>query len=570
VPGAIHVSLYEDETSRLCRWHVPQSHFLEAWGDVRGHDGTIAITQPLIEPLYQSLSPIEVAGLLGGRSEGAYDLVRETYADRFGDAFESKWNEFLRVGVLPESAAEPVEVSSNDQKGEAAAEPHRADSPSRNELSDAGLPLTLIFRPDPTLWDGRYANNGWLQELPKPLTKLTWGNAAILSPKDAKRLGAEDGDIVAIRKGAAVVELPVFAMPLQAEGCATLHLGHGRESAGNVAAGSVGKNVNPLRSSSSPWTTSAATLTATGRHIDLAGTQSHFSMEGDHLVRGGTLDEWRAEPEHPHFAHPHKHSRDVSLYPDWKYDGHAWGMSIDLTACTGCGVCVIACQAENNIPVVGRGEVLRKREMHWIRVDTYFEGSPDEPERTFQQPVPCMHCELAPCEPVCPVAATVHSGTGLNQMVYNRCIGTRYCSNNCPYKVRRFNFLAYSDRFHSDPVLKLLPNPDVTVRSRGVMEKCTYCVQRIERALIASKVEKRPLKDGDIVTACQQVCPTGAIRFGDINDKQSRLIELKTSPLTYALLEELNTRPRTTYLAEVQNVNEELKKKREQSAGGGA
>jgi molybdopterin-containing oxidoreductase family iron-sulfur binding subunit len=559
VPNAVHLSLYEDETSRLCRWHVPGAHFLEAWGDARGHDGTATIVQPLIEPLYGSLSDLELVALLAGRTESAHDLVRETWRERLGEDVERGWHEFLRKGVLADTAAEPVAVTVADDVGRRAVDGLRKRRGSKGEAQG----LSVAFRLAPTVWDGRYANNGWLQELPNPLTKLTWGNAALMSVADAAANGVEDGDVVAVRRGEAQVELPAYRVPGHPEGVVTLHLGYGRRGAGRVAAEAVGADVNPLRAAASPWFAAGTSVTKTGGKVSLAATQGHFRMEGKNLARGGTLAELQEKPDEPGFVRDEKHGaalagRDTSLYPDWKYPDVAWGMAIDLTTCTGCQTCVVACQAENNIPVVGRAEVLRHRAMHWIRIDVYYEGPPESPTHVRQQPVPCMHCELAPCEPVCPVAATVHGGSGLNEMVYNRCIGTRYCSNNCPYKVRRFNFLAYSERFHTDPVLKLLPNPDVTVRSRGVMEKCNYCVQRIEEATIAAKREKRAVRDGEVVPACAQACPTTAIVFGDLNDKGSAASKLKASPLNYAMLEELNTRPRTTYLAEVRNPREGL------------
>ena len=401
--------------------------------------------------------------------------------------------------------------------------------------------FALNFRPDGTVSDGRFANNAWLQEIPKPLTKLTWGNAAHLAAADASELSVRDGDMVAIVAGSNRVELPVLVMPGHPQGCITLHLGHRDSAAGRIAAGAVGANVNLLRTSHAYWHAENAQVSRIGRHVPLARTQSHFLMEGEDLVRGGTSAEWTAQPERPGFARSQNHAVTADFYEPWDYTGQAWGMVVDLTACTGCSACIVACQAENNIPTVGRAEVLRHREMHWLRVDVYFQGTPESPAMIRQQPVPCMHCEQAPCEPVCPVAATVHSGSGLNQMVYNRCVGTRYCSNNCPYKVRRFNFLDYSERFHSEELLSLLPNPDVTVRSRGVMEKCTYCVQRIQEATIGAKREQRKLNDGSILTACQQTCPTAAITFGDLNLRNSRVAMRKQSPLNYSLLEELNT-----------------------------
>ena len=575
VPYSIHLGAYDDATSENCRWHVPQSHFLESWGDTRGHDGTASIIQPLIRPLFDSLTAIEVVGAILGDSQTGHELVRQTWSERLRGDFDRKWHDLLRAGVVPQSSSPPLDVSVTDRLDEqlqtAAAAAMRAapvflpadGQRSASQQNEVGSrTFDVIFRPDPTIGDGCYANNAWLQELPKPLHKLTWGTAALISPHDAAEMHLSDGSIIAIRHGHSTVELPVLQVPGHPQGSLTLSLGHGRRT-GQVAAAAVGPDVGPLRNAQALWWAREVTVRPTGQLVPLATTQTHFRMEGADLVRNGTLQELQVavrqpSSDAPSFVHPHGHASDKSLYPPWKYDGHAWAMSIDLTACTGCSACVIACQAENNIPVVGREEVLRHREMHWIRIDTYYEGSVDHPRRTLQQPVPCMHCENAPCEPVCPVAATVHSGTGLNQMVYNRCIGTRYCSNNCPYKVRRFNFLAYAETFHRDPLLELLPNPDVTVRSRGVMEKCTYCVQRIQKAVIETKRHRQSLTDGEIVTACQQVCPTQAIVFGDKNDPNSEVARLKKSYLNYGLLENLNTQPRTTYLAGVFNADEHM------------
>jgi molybdopterin-containing oxidoreductase family iron-sulfur binding subunit len=413
--------------------------------------------------------------------------------------------------------------------------------------------LDVVFRPDPTIHDGRFANNGWLQELPKPLSKLTWDNAAYVAPATAERLGLESQDVVELKLGGRTVLAPAWIQPGQPDGCVTVHLGYGRTRAGRVGNG-AGFDAGALRTSTSMSSASGLAMRKTGATRLLACTQDHHNMEGREPIRVETLGH---APEHAAAGHGEA-GEDLTLYPpDHKYEGYAWGMSIDLNACVGCGACVLACQAENNIPVVGREQVARGREMHWIRVDRYYVGSLDDPE-TYHQPLPCMQCENAPCEVVCPVAATAHSSEGLNDMVYNRCVGTRYCSNNCPYKVRRFNFLHFSD--YTTPSLKLLRNPDVTVRTRGVMEKCTYCVQRINEARIGAQKEDRPIRDGEIVTACQQACPAEAIVFGDINDHASRVSRLKADPRDYSLLGELNTRPRTTYLATIRNPNPDLEK----------
>jgi len=546
VPLRIHLGLYEDETARLCHWHVPALHYLESWSDVRGHDGTVAILQPLIAPLYDGHSAHElVAALAGTTGRSSYELVREHWQRvRPAADFDRQWERWLHDGVVPGTAAAPQAVV------------------LRSDWDRLPLPaplppgqLELVLRLDPYLFDGSFANNGWLQELPRPLTKLTWGNAVFLAPATAERLGVRNGQVVELSAGERRVRGPVWIMPGQAQGTVVVHLGHGREHGGELARGH-GFDAFALRTTAGLHVVPAATIAATSAIEAVACTQDHHSMEGRPLVRRGTLEEWQA---HPDFAQhlSHTPSDEDSMFPPWEYAGHAWGMAIDLSACTGCMACVAACVAENNIPVVGKAQVLHGREMHWLRVDRYFGGSLDAPD-IYSQPVPCMHCENAPCEVVCPVNATVHSSEGLNDMVYNRCVGTRYCSNNCPYKVRRFNYFLYQD--WQTETFKMARNPDVTVRSRGVMEKCTYCVQRIEEARARAKREGRTIRDGDIVTACQQACPAEAIVFGDLNDPQSRVAALRRDPRNYALLAELNTKPRTTYLAAVTNPNPALTK----------
>jgi molybdopterin-containing oxidoreductase family iron-sulfur binding subunit len=409
------------------------------------------------------------------------------------------------------------------------------------------------FRRDPTIYDGRFANNGWLQELPKPVTKLTWDNAALIAPATATRLEVENGDILEVQHEGRLLRVPAFITPGHAQDAVTIYLGYGRTRAGRVG-NATGFNGYALRGSTAPWF-GAAEVKKNGDHYDLVTTQDHWSIEGRNIVRSAKLDDYKANQ---HFAREMEHmklDRPITLYPKFEYEGRQWGMAIDMNTCTGCSSCVIACVAENNIPVVGKEQVSRNREMHWLRVDRYYTGPVDNPD-TFLQPLPCMHCENAPCEVVCPVAATVHSDEGLNDMVYNRCVGTRYCSNNCPYKVRRFNFLLYQD--WDTPTYKLQRNPDVTVRSRGVMEKCTYCVQRINQARVQAKREDREIRDGEILTACQAVCPTDSIVFGNINDPDSRVSQLKASARNYAMLDELNTKPRTTYLAAVRNPHPSL------------
>ncbi|RMH19977.1 MAG: 4Fe-4S dicluster domain-containing protein [Acidobacteria bacterium] len=555
VPLRVFLGQRIDETGELCHWQIPEAHELERWGDARAYDGTITFSQPLITPLYDGKSPSEVlAVLLGDATVPARELLRRHYRELDDRA----WRRALHDGFLAGSALPPRPVTLKSAALSAAA----ADLAGR-----AAEGLELSFRPDPTVFDGRFANNGWLQECPKPLTKLTWDNALLMSPRTARELGLGDlvrddeqqrgAPRVRLAAGERSLDLPVWVVPGHADGCLTLHLGYGRRRAGRVGDG-CGVDANALRTSTAPWHVAGVAVTPLAGRYLLASTQSHHSMEGRDLVREASLDAYRADPHV--FDHGHHGPGDVSLmdqHGDFPPGRHQWGMTIDLGACTGCNACIVACQAENNIPVVGKDQVARGREMHWIRVDRYFQGDDaDHVTAVLHQPVLCMQCEQAPCEVVCPVAATVHSDEGLNDMVYNRCVGTRYCSNNCPYKVRRFNFLLYAD--FETPQLKLGRNPDVTVRSRGVMEKCTYCVQRINEARITAKREGRLIRDGEVTTACQQVCPTQAITFGNVADPQSAVSRAKEGPRNYRLLEELGTRPRTTYLARLRNPNPAL------------
>jgi MoCo/4Fe-4S cofactor protein with predicted Tat translocation signal len=549
---SIHLSSTEDETSGLCHWNVPLSHALESWSDARSYDGTVSIVQPLIAPLYGSRTAHEVLAALSSRPERtSYEIVREYWLKTRG-MDEKQWRRALHDGFIAGSA---------DTRGPQA--PPGPEAPSRPEAPgtargpnpEARGPIEIQFRPDPTIGDGRFANNGWLQELPKPLTKLTWDAAAYISPATAERIGVADGDLVELRASGRTIRMPVLSVPGHAADTVTVHFGYGRSRAGRVGTG-VGFNAYPLRTSHAPWTTRGE-IVKTGQHYSLATTQNHFLMENRNVVRIATVEQYKHEPEIiKHMGHTPP--KTLTLYPQFEYTGNQWGMAIDLDACTGCSACVVACQAENNVPVVGKSQVMVNREMHWLRVDTYYRGELDNPE-AYHQPVPCMQCETAPCEPVCPVAATAHSAEGLNDMVYNRCVGTRYCSNNCPYKVRRFNFLLYQD--FTTPSLQGMRNPDVTVRSRGVMEKCTYCVQRINEGRIAAKREGRDIRDGEIKTACQQACPADAIVFGNLNDPKSRVVQLKAEQRNYGLLEDLNTRPRTTYLAALRNPSPALEKK---------
>jgi len=548
VPQRAHCGLYEDETSGECQWHVPESHYLESWGDTRAFDGTVTIQQPLIAPLYGGKSHHEVlAAFTENPSKTAYEIVREYWRARLAGDFEKAWRRAVHDGVVPGTAAAAKKVTLKPL-------------PPPTHAKPDSLGAEVIFRPDPCLYDGQFANNGWLQELPKPLTKLVWDNAALMSDRMAGQLRARNEDMVGLKLEGRAVRAPVFVTPGHPQDSVTLYLGGGRARGGRVAPGH-GFNANLVRVSTAPWIAAGLTGAALGHDYKLTTTQHHHSINTrdvrsriDLLVREGTLAAYNANPK---FVQEMEHApaQLPTLYPPHPYEGHAWGLAVDLNACTGCNSCVIACQAENNIPIVGKKEVERGREMHWMRIDRYYKGGLDDPE-TVHHPVMCQHCENAPCEVVCPVAATVHSDEGLNDMVYNRCVGTRYCSNNCPYKVRRFNFFQYQD--YETAVLQMLHNPDVTVRSRGVMEKCTYCVQRINAARIEAARENRPIRDGEVVTACQQACPAEAIVFGDINDKSSRVSKLRAETLHYGILTELNTRPRTTYLAKLKNKNAEM------------
>ena len=556
----IHHGLYVDETAVRCEWHLPASHPLESWGDLRAADGTVSVVQPLIAPLYNTLSEIEALAAFGEKTEQkGYEAVRAHWQSELGPVdFEKRWNRALHDGVVAGTAFESksMKVVAGDWKR----------APERR----AAAGLEVAFRADPGVFDGRFANLGWLQELPKPLTKLAWTNAAILSPRTATKLGGfhveergkgHETEVVELRYRGRTVVAPVWILPGHPDDAVTVHLGHGRERAGRVGNG-VGFSAYALRTSDAPWFGDGLEVVRTGETTIVACTQDHWTMEQPehaaaaerHLVRAVTLAELVLDP-HAVQEMGHQAKGGLSMYPPHKYEGNAWGMAIDMSACVGCNACVIACQSENNIPVVGKEQVARGREMHWIRVDRYYTGPAESPD-TFHQPVLCMQCENAPCEVVCPVAATVHNEEGLNDMVYNRCVGTRYCSNNCPYKVRRFNFFLYQD--WTTPTFKMMRNPEVTVRSRGVMEKCTYCVQRISRARIDSRNEGRAIRDGEIVTACEAACPAQAIVFGDVNDPKSRVSTLKAGARNYGLLDELQTRPRTTYLAAVRNPNPDI------------
>jgi molybdopterin-containing oxidoreductase family iron-sulfur binding subunit len=584
VPTRIHLGLYADETAERATWHIPQAHYLESWGDVRTFDGTATILQPTIAPLYGGKTAIEVvSALIEGSHRTAREIVRETWsAATGGGASNETWSKALHDGVVAGTAAAPKSPQLQGLGGLRWAED--VASPE----GGAGGALELQFRPDATVWDGSHANNGWLQELPKSLTKLTWDNAALISPATARARRIETGDVLELGYRGRRLRAAALVQPGHADGSVTLALGYGRTSAGRVGTGQ-GFNAYRLRTSDAPWWGTGLTVEKTGETYPLATTQMHHDMAGRNLVRVATLDEFHANPwfaqdvhhwpgqqtgdAHAGAAHHGVPRGGLAGSPDPRLtlyehpepmqrrndgEGNRWGLSINLNACIGCAACVIACQAENNIPVVGKDQVSRGREMHWLRIDRYYatadEAAPERNPRILFQPVTCMHCENAPCELVCPVGATTHSAEGLNEMTYNRCVGTRYCSNNCPYKVRRFNFFQYNDE--KTPTLKLLRNPDVTVRTRGVMEKCTYCVQRINAARIASELAGEERVGGNaVVTACQQACPTRAIVFGNLNDAAAEVVEAKNDPRTYVLLSELNTRPRTSYLARLTNPN---------------
>jgi molybdopterin-containing oxidoreductase family iron-sulfur binding subunit len=586
VPFSAHLTLYDNETTEACRWALPMSHFLEAWGDGRGHDGTPVLVQPILRPLYETASEIELLETLLGGARTGEQIVRDTWKGT-----DAAWREALARGGggQPAKPAAGLELVPNLLAG----------------LPDGdGRGIQVRVLPDPNVHDGSYSNVAWLQELPKPLTNLTWDNALCVSPATAKRLGLGQQtktlgiipfygahDKATLSVGGKEATGPVYVLPGMADDTVLVHMGYGRRRAGSV--GKVGDpdtegggfDAMPLRSTASPWVTGGATLAKAGGQYPLANTQFHNTLDvkpedtGRDIIREVTLAEYQADPHvlqrptegghgegHGGGEHGGGHSTK-QLYANEKefFDAeknYQWAMTIDLNLCTGCNACVTACQAENNIATVQKEQVMNGREMHWIRVDRYYrakhgEFDESDPAITFQ-PVTCMHCEAAPCEPVCPVAATVHSHEGLNQMVYNRCVGTRYCSNNCPYKVRRFNFLHFTAKNEQVPVLQLLANPDVTVRGRGVMEKCTYCVHRINHARIEAKKEGREIRDGEVVTACQQACASGAIVFGDMRRPENAVARSRASLRNYTLLEPTNTRPRTSYLGKVRNPNPSL------------
>lgn len=545
VPLRVHLGLYQDETASLCQWHINQAHYLESWSDARCLDGTPTIIQPLIDPLYSGRTIHEVLTAFTNQPGlTSYDLVRAYWQGQRPDGdFGSFWRKSLHDGFVPGMALAPRQVTLRARDFPSSARPA------------ADKDFEIVFRPDENILDGRFANNGWLQELPQPLTKVTWDNPAVISFNTAQELGLVSEDMIEVDLRGRKLKMAVWIEAGVPDKSVTLTLGFGRPKGGRVAE-NAGFNTYLLRPSDAMRIATGGKITKIEGRYQLAATHHHHNMYGRQLVRSASVEEFVKNPKFAHEVGMHELSREETLYPNFDYSkGYQWGMAIDLASCIGCNTCVVACQAENNIPVVGKHETTRGREMHWLRVDRYYTGSYENPKVHFQ-PVPCMQCENAPCEVVCPVHATVHSSEGLNDMVYNRCVGTRYCSNNCPYKVRRFNFFLYSD--YTTPVKKLLNNPDVTVRSRGVMEKCTYCVQRINYQRIEAEKARDTIKDGAIKTACQQACPADAIVFGNINDRNSRVSKLKAQLTNYSILADLNTRPRTTYLAEVMNVNQAL------------
>jgi molybdopterin-containing oxidoreductase family iron-sulfur binding subunit len=587
VPFRVHLSQYNDETSANCNWHISEAHYLEAWSDARAYDGTVSIVQPLILPLYESKSAHELLStMLGQPTRASYDIVRAYWRGQLGANFDAGWNQALHDGVFAGTALPAKQVS---LKGDWAAglKPVQAGK------------YEVVFRLDPHVHDGRFANNSWLQETPKPIHKIVWDNYAVISQKTADDLNLspnaepkrDEAKLLDIKVEGKTLSMPIWVQPGHPDNSVTVYLGYGRSRAGNVG-NNLGFDTYSIRPATAPTIATTDVELASGNGVYmLAATQEHFNIDASgisgvganayiakqddladrHIVRVGSLEEYRKNPESVHHG-AHKPKKELTIFKPEEYpydklpskDGrevpiNAWGMTIDMQACIGCNACVVACQSENNIAVVGKDLVIRGRIMNWLRIDTYFRGDQANPEVYFQ-PMMCQHCETAPCEVVCPVNATVHDAEGLNVQVYNRCVGTRYCANNCPYKVRRFNYMLYGD--WDTPSLKNVRNPEVTIRSRGVMEKCTFCVQRIMNGKIEAEKQNRPVRDGEIQTACQSSCPTDAISFGNLNDKEARVTKLKAEPRNYGVLADLNTNPRTTYLAAVRNPNAEL--------GGGA
>ena len=572
VKNSVHLTNIIDETSKLCSWNIAMNHYFECWGDAMTYDGHVSIVQPQIMPLFDSKSIIQVLSpIVHSKEQSAYDTVKNVWKSNIikSGNFEREWDKVLHDGLYKKPIFKKVNVRPASKISTAVLNNYSLDNDK----------FEIVFCPSSSVYDGRYANNGWLQEIPKPITSLTWDNAALISMKVAKKLNIKNGQMLEISVGDNTINIPAFITPGQNQKSITLELGYGRKFNGRIG-NEVGFNVYPLRSSESPSFILNGSIKVLNETYPLASTQDHHGLEDDkyaapgfddlankeaqsripELVKQSTLDYYKDNPDwvqkkvEQHKPDKNRSWADHSMYnPDWDYSkGPQWGMSIDLTSCTSCNACSIACQSENNIPVVGKQQVMNGREMHWIRIDNYFAGDPDNPEVSTQS-VACVHCELAPCESVCPVAATTHSSDGVNQMTYNRCLGTRYCANNCPYKVRKFNFYNYTKDLPE--VVQMAMNPDVSIRFRGVMEKCTYCYQRISSARITAENEGREIKDGDFQVACQQSCPADAIKFGDINDPNSEVSKAKRRNRDYALLAHLGTAPRTTYLAKIRNQN---------------
>ncbi len=553
------IGLYDDETSELCQWHIAEAHPLEYWTDGRAFDGTATIMQPLIAPLYDGKSPHEILAIFTDTPvKTSYDSVRDYWAKQHtGEDFDLWWRKSIHDGVVAESAFVAAKIPAAPIVPPASARPSSSEG------------FEVSFHADPYIYDGRYANNGWLQELPRPLTRLTWDNVVMVSAATAKKLGVETEDVVELNHQGRTVWGAIWIAPGQPDDAIAVNLGFGRTKSGRAGNG-AGFDAYRLRTSTGQVFITGVELKKLGKKFPLASVQMQGNMAGRPVARYGTVAEYAKNND---FAREmvEEPAKGETVYPEtFKYEGYAWGMSIDLNACTGCNACVVACQSENNISIVGKDQVKRERAMHWIRIDRYYTTEHVNAEKAENlekvelaanpqvvfEPVACVHCENAPCEIVCPVAATVHDQDGINNMIYNRCVGTRYCSNNCPYKVRRFNFYLFTD--WDTESLKLQKNPDVSVRSRGVMEKCTYCIQRINYAKITAEREDRKIQDGEVLTACEAACPSQAITFGDLNDPKSHVRKLKQEGLSYGLLAELNTRPRTTHMAALRNPNPEI------------
>ncbi|MBI1320092.1 MAG: 4Fe-4S dicluster domain-containing protein [Candidatus Hydrogenedens sp.] len=556
-----------NETSWYCNWQIPAAHYLETWSDIRGYDGLFYVAQPMIRPLYNGKSAHEVLSvMLGEEKATAYDIIQASWKMYLGDSYDTQWKKGLANGFMAREL-----LSNANPKHQHKFDTHAADE------KPAGL--DILFRIDPTVGDGRLANNGWMQELPKPLTNMTWDNAVYLHPETAKNLGLDHETVVEVDYKGRKVKGAVMYQFGQPKDTITVHLGYGRERCGHIGKGR-GFNAYAIQTSDAMRFGTGAELRNLGEKYKLARTEEHWNIEQSlveqgqkaedrHLIREATFAMWTEHPDFAQHMGHHSPEQDFTLYypGEKKYldgEGLSWGMTIDLNKCSGCNVCVTACQSENNIPIVGKEQVINGREMQWIRVDRYYKGDFYGDPQVVHQPIPCMQCENAPCEPVCPVGATMHNAEGLNDMVYNRCVGTRYCANNCPYKVRRFNFFHFNVREGQDaPSLKMMRNPNVTVRTRGVMEKCTYCIQRVNQARQASKrydAEREKLGqapvgvlDGTVRTACQDACPSGAIVFGNLNDSGSAVVKQKQNPRNYSLIGDIGTRPRTTYLAKLRN-----------------